>query len=92
MTQIQFIHRRPVVIIGPARPADFASRGGFTVAYQEVQPGLIEYSVAHCSPRDNFNKKIGRDIATGRLINGRHLTSRKSSIEAFREYMYAAPM
>jgi hypothetical protein len=84
MSQIQFIHRRPVA--GDCGPA---SRGGFTIAYQEIKPGLVEYSIANCSPRDNFNKKIGRDIATGRLVNSNNRAVRESTVEDFREEMYS---
>lgn len=28
----------------------------------------VDYSVAHCNPRDRFVKKLGRDIAEGRML------------------------
>jgi hypothetical protein len=37
-----------------------------TVAYRTVGTDL-EYAVAFTSPRDNFSRKIGRQIAEGRL-------------------------
>ena len=89
MNQIQYIHRRPFAATGPYSPA---SRGGFTVAYQEVKPGLIEYSIATCSTRDNFNKKLGRDIATGRLVNNKVSEIAGVTVKEFRDIMYAEPV
>jgi hypothetical protein len=40
-------------------------RGGLTIAYN-VDGHVAVYSVARCSPKDNFNKRVGRAIATGR--------------------------
>lgn len=42
------------------------SNGGMTVAYTEDQ-GVIHFAVAFCSEKDNFNYKIGRMKAAGRL-------------------------
>lgn len=44
-----------------------SNRGGATVAYQEVKPGLIRVAMALCSNRDNFCRKTGRTIAGGRM-------------------------
>lgn len=88
MSKIQFIHRRNFDHMWYAGPS---THGGATVAYQEVKPGLIEYSVARCSTRDNFNKKLGRDIATGRLAVGKVETVTGVSVEEFREMMYNRP-
>jgi hypothetical protein len=85
MNQIHYIHRRKIAG-GPA------THGGFTVAYQEVKPGLIEYSIARCSTRDNFNKKLGRDIATGRLACGKIETWADSTLKEFRDMMYKQPV
>ena len=41
--------------------------GGTTVAYRLNDSGLIEYGIAYCSPFENYNKKFGRNKATGRL-------------------------
>ena len=87
MSQIQFIHRRPFA--GFCTPA---SRGGFTVAYQEVKPGLIEYSRATCSTRDNFNKKLGRAIATGRLVNSKTGEISGITVKEFRDMIYNEPV
>lgn len=89
MNQIQYIHRRPFTATGPYAPA---SRGGFTVAYQEIKPGLIEYSIATCSTCDNFNKKLGRAIATGRLANNKTSEITGVTMKEFRDIMYAEPV
>jgi len=85
MSKIQFIHRRPV----DAATRDFSSRGGFTVAYRAVpEDNHVEYSVAVCSDRDNFNKKLGRDIAAGRLTRGMARRIVVGTEEDFREVMF----
>ena len=43
-------------------------RGGWTIA-EAITPGDTQLRAeAVCSARDNFSKKIGRDIALGRLL------------------------
>lgn len=45
-----------------------SNNGGMTVAWRaDVNSNVLVYSVARCSTKDNFCKKIGRDIASGRL-------------------------
>lgn len=90
MSKIQFIHRRPINLIHSMYTP--ASHGGFTVAYQEVEPGLIEYSIAQCSNRDNFNKKLGRDIAHGRLVNNKVAVAQGVTLSEFRDMMYSEPV
>jgi hypothetical protein len=41
--------------------------GGVTIAYQEVVPGSIKIAIAMCSNKDNFHRKMGRIISSGRL-------------------------
>ena len=41
--------------------------GGATIAYKEIGENKIRFAVALCSEKDNFSKKIGRTIASGRL-------------------------
>lgn len=89
MNNIQFIHRRKFKHLFDFEPA---SRGGSTIAYQEVKPGLIKYSTARCSSLDNFSKKIGRDVATGRLTSGKVETITGVSVDEFRELMYNRPV
>ena len=52
------------------RGEEIPTKGGATVAYWQPEPGVVLYAVAHCSPRDNYNKKIGRAVAEGRLYSG----------------------
>lgn len=40
-------------------------KGGVTFAY-DTDEGHVFYAVARCSPKDTYNKKLGRSIATGR--------------------------
>jgi hypothetical protein len=44
-----------------------SSRGGATVAYQPRGEGQVHFALAFCNAADNFSRKRGRDIATGRL-------------------------
>lgn len=47
---------------------EVSNQGGLTVAWRaDVPNNVLVYSVAICSDKDNFNKKIGRTIAEGRL-------------------------
>jgi hypothetical protein len=48
------------------------SNGGLTIAWY-INNGAIVYSVAICSDKDDFNKKVGREIATRRLISDQKL-------------------
>lgn len=45
---------------------------GSTFAFKEVGDGQIVYAAAHCGPNDNFNKKLGRAKAAGRLNSDRY--------------------
>ena len=90
MSKIQFIHRRPST--SPTGFTGPASRGGFTVAYREVDGGTVEYCVAQCSTRDNFNKKLGREIAAGRLTNSNLQFVMQADLKEFRNYMYSMPV
>jgi hypothetical protein len=42
--------------------------GGWTLAQVFKGDELVAEAVAVCSPRDNYCKRIGRDIATGRAL------------------------
>lgn len=73
MSKIKFIHRRPIVSINrfDGTSTDYASHGGYTIAYRVIKDAnAVEYSIARCSKKDNFNKKMGRMISTGRLMQG----------------------
>ena len=62
MSDVKFIHCRPITVVTGA----IKNSGGCTVAFREVSDG-IEYATAWCSPKDNFNKALGRIKAEGRL-------------------------
>ena len=58
--------------------------GGATVAIMpQEERGTALISVSRCGPMDNFNKKIGRDIAVGRLTA--YLAGRSSAAVHIRE-------
>lgn len=59
---IRFLHIRRMA--GSAHGP--LGKGGMTVAY-EVDDDTIRFAVAKCSQRDNYCRKTGRAIATGRL-------------------------
>jgi hypothetical protein len=42
--------------------------GGATIAYYIDETDTAHYSIAECSDKDNFNRKIGRNVADGRLF------------------------
>ncbi len=45
-----------------------------TVAYK-IEGNNVLYTKAVCGPKDQFCRKIGRDIATGRLNKGHEVDS-----------------
>ena len=72
---IEYMHFRPIF-------RDVS--GGATVAIMpRASLGTALISVARCGPMDNFNKKIGRDVATGRL--SAYLAGRQSVASHVRE-------
>lgn len=42
--------------------------GGATIAYRLDKQGLLIIGASRCSPRDNFNRKVGRAVAHGRAL------------------------
>lgn len=38
-----------------------------TIAYQRLGSDAFRYGAAFCHPEDQFDKKMGRNIATGRM-------------------------
>lgn len=70
--RIKFIHAR-IPETWPGKGQKWKDKGGFTIAYSPVEMGdKTAYHVAWaiCSKKDNFNKKIGRLISSGRLLKG----------------------
>lgn len=70
--KIEFMHFRPV--------DDFAMFNGATVAIMPVpDTGKAMVSLSMCGPDDNFNRKLGRTVAEGRLaayLGGREKAGR----------------
>jgi hypothetical protein len=77
MSTVQFAHVRRGVVTNnfELRPA---SRGGYTVALEIPQSWLLKdlkvgesfdkkVGIAICSSEDNYNKKLGRELASSRL-------------------------
>lgn len=50
------------------------NHGGHTVAFRTIGGNIVEYAVARCHENENFNKRLGRTIASGRLGRGRGTT------------------
>lgn len=70
MDNIEFMHYRSAN----------GTRGGATVAiYPQAATMTALISVARCGPADIFNKKIGRDVAKGRIAA--YLKGRESSVK-----------
>ncbi|MDE3023598.1 MAG: hypothetical protein KGI54_17430 [Pseudomonadota bacterium] len=51
-------------------------KGGFTVAYRKVPDDgyhlpRIEFTIARCHEGENFNRRIGRAVSSGRLLKGK---------------------
>jgi len=48
-------------------------KGVICVGFEQSRniPTIIKYSVALCSPKDNFSKKLARKIITGRMAKGK---------------------
>lgn len=60
----------------------YSNGGGSTIAFREAGDG-IEYGITYCAPRDNFSRKVGRDVAIGRLNSGNRTYVGEMSVEAF---------
>ena len=66
---IYFMHYRNI------NGATVEPRGGVTFAIRPTGGNVLEVGVARCSRRDVFDRKLGRNIAEGRLnayTEGRH--------------------
>ena len=61
---IEFMHIRAYESLSGQTPSP---RGGKTVAIMPIEGNRAKFSIARCGPNDIFNKKVGRDIAEGRL-------------------------
>lgn len=52
------------------RPNMDPRSGGYTIAFERINDRVVNAAIARCNPKDNFNKKLGRQIAKGRLEKG----------------------
>jgi hypothetical protein len=69
---VQFIHLRNKWKLYNVVPPKwhYESKGGMTIAYA-VTGTNVRWAYSKCSHNDNFNRKIGRDISTGRLLGAK---------------------
>jgi hypothetical protein len=79
-SKVYFLHYREYNNYA-ATLGKLSSTGGATVAYRYVHRdnGLtyVQYTIAKCSKREHFNKRIGRLIAGGRLTCERLLPDQR---------------
>ena len=70
---LKYIHVRPPVDQDEwGRPIHCLNHGGFTVAYlTNLLTDNIEWNYSICNNKENFNRKIGREIAKGRFYSPR---------------------
>lgn len=70
--------------------------GGATLAFTEAYGGNFYVGIAICANNDNFCKKIGRHIATARLVSRGILVEREEFIEFLQlcgtGYFHASPV
>lgn len=72
---VKYFHSRIITPYGA-----IATHGGATVAFVDMTPDKpkdvahqYHYANAYCREGENFNKKIGRDVAAGRLKAGKYI-------------------
>lgn len=65
MKGLNFIHLREKGADGRA-----LTHGGVTIAYAEITDETLAISIAMCNEKDNFCRRIGRSISSGRLAKG----------------------
>lgn len=69
--QVYYIHMRyhnNKLLANGENRTELLSKGGVTIAYHYDSPsGVCVFAMAWCSPKDVFNKRVGRAKAGGRL-------------------------
>lgn len=88
MRNIQFHHKRLL------KDTNLQAKGGTTLClevptveeFDALQPSLktsvvLKFGAAECSKKDNYNKKLGREISKGRLKDTFFFVTTKSSSE-----------
>lgn len=68
---VRFLHIRNLHNENNGDDSYISCKGGTTIAY-EMEGTFVRFSTAKCSERDNYCRKTGRTIATGRLNAGKH--------------------
>ena len=63
MSQVKFLHYRVV------KDGQVEGKGGATLVFVTGEEG-VSFAEAYCSHKDNYNRRLGRDIALGRLAAG----------------------
>lgn len=61
---VRFLHIREITNVPFPRHSE---KGGKTICYHEDEEGNIWYAIAKCSSKDNFCRRIGREVSSGRL-------------------------
>ncbi len=61
------MHVRPISLDNGA----IHNKGGLSIAYSVRENGDVRMGVAVCSSEDNFNRRLGRTIATSRLMSSK---------------------
>lgn len=92
--KLRYIHIRPPVDQDEwGNPLKCLNHGGFTVAYfvrdNDNNTITVEWNYAICHDKENFNKKIGRDVAFGRFWSPRvnNFFSNYNSTEEFYDHL-----
>jgi len=85
MNKLEFMHYRYF-----NTELEKSSRGGATIAILPADNNKVLVSVARCNTTDVFNKKVGRSIASGRLIA--YLNGRDSIANKVREVVITDPL
>ena len=72
------------------RRSNSSHSGGYTIAYtSEKDSPTAEYAIARCNPKDNFNKALGRTIASGRLESNRGVRTVNVASTRYRDVIAA---
>jgi hypothetical protein len=53
--------------------SDYETKGGITFCYEFLPDGKVRASRAQCSTKENYCRRIGRDIARGRMETGKYM-------------------
>lgn len=63
---IRHVHLRKIVRRGKDK-GKICNTGGLTIATKDLGNGALAVEFAYCNWKDNFNRKIGAQVARGRL-------------------------